>query len=458
MPYVDYLKKLGLYLSAGEKALRALGPPQKRYQVLLGQVDRVTVLLVGVGGTGSFAAHILAQLAGWAGDAGLDMRLYFIDPDEVEVKNLVRQNFCQAEVGHPKAFTLAWRYSAAFGLSIVPLKAPFSAKMLDLARPAATTAHTRALTIVVGAVDSYRARSDIARAITARLEQQEQSRQPDGALWWIDAGNERESGQVLIGNSLEPEPLLSPLGYCTHLPLPHIQEPGLVRRPPARLAVNDDPSCADLTLLEEQGAMVNRTAANLIGIYLYRLLQSRDLDSMGAFFNLRSLVVENMPIAGGRLVRPPRPALSPPAAALDGAIGGCPDCGSQLITGEAGWQGVRVVRNFCDTCDWEQYACPDCGVEIRADDDRIRCDACGWDEPLREYGRPDNCPTGCGGQTITGETNWRGVRVIRVFCDTCEREEYACPDCNEEIFWSDDEEQIGCDACGWSEPFGEYIR
>jgi PRTRC genetic system ThiF family protein len=387
----DYLKELGLYLykksldrlrslwhSAGERVLPVLGPPQKRYRVLLGQVDRVTVLLVGAGGTGSFAAHILAQLAGWARGAGLDMRLYFIDPDEVEHKNLVRQNFCRAEVGRPKAFTLAWRYNAAFGLDIVPLKAPFSAKMLDLAQPA-TTVHTRALTIVVGAVDNYRARAGIARAITARLEQQQQSGQGDGGLWWIDAGNERESGQVLLGNSLEPQPLISPLGYCTHLPLPHIREPGLVRRPPGR-PVDDDLSCADLTLRQEQGAMVNRTAANLIGVYLSRLLQSRDLDSMGAFFNLRTLALENMPIAGGRLVRPPRPAL--PAAAPGGAAA-CPnDCGGRTITGEVDWLGVRVVRVFCDTCDWEQYACPDCGDEIRPDEGQIRCDACGWREPL----------------------------------------------------------------------------
>ena len=55
------------------------------------------ILLVGVGGTGSFVAHILAQLACWAKTANIDMRLYFIDPDIVEQRNLVRQNFCPTD-------------------------------------------------------------------------------------------------------------------------------------------------------------------------------------------------------------------------------------------------------------------------------------------------------------------------------------------------------------------------
>jgi hypothetical protein len=46
--------------------------------------------------------------------------------------------------------------------------------------------------------------------------------------FWLDAGNERFNGQVIIGNSLDAEPLLSPLGYCIGLPLPHLQEPGLL--------------------------------------------------------------------------------------------------------------------------------------------------------------------------------------------------------------------------------------
>ena len=93
----------------------------RKYRLNIGHPERVVILLAGCGGTGSFAAHILAQLACWAKTANIDLRLYFIDPDIVEERNLVRQNFCPTELGAPKAVTLAWRFSAAFGLNITPV-------------------------------------------------------------------------------------------------------------------------------------------------------------------------------------------------------------------------------------------------------------------------------------------------------------------------------------------------
>ena len=83
----------------------------RKYQLNIGHPERVVILLVGCGGTGGFVAHILAQLACWAKTANIDMRLYFFDPDIVEQRNLVRQNFCPTELGAPKAVTLAWRFS-----------------------------------------------------------------------------------------------------------------------------------------------------------------------------------------------------------------------------------------------------------------------------------------------------------------------------------------------------------
>lgn len=244
MSLLTYLKQLQLYsrrklaawlepllhkvLAAAQPQLDRLAQKinvNKQYRLEIGHPDRVVILLVGTGGTGSFVAHILAQLASWAAAAGIDMRLYFVDPDTVEEKNLVRQNFCRAELGAPKAFTLAWRYTAAFGVTITPVVERFSAAMLDRYQPKYTT--NGSLMIVVGAVDNVCARRDIAEAMTGHLQKWPWSSGRD-RLIWLDAGNERVNGQVLLGNSLAPEPLLSPLGFCTDLPLPHLQEPGLL--------------------------------------------------------------------------------------------------------------------------------------------------------------------------------------------------------------------------------------
>jgi PRTRC genetic system ThiF family protein len=367
---------------------------QKRYRVNIGHPDRVAILLAGCGGSGSFAAHILAQLAAWAAGAGLDLRLYFIDPDTVEEKNLVRQNFCRAEIGYPKALTLAWRYTAAFGITITPVVKRFSAEMLKEYMPALSTQGR--LMIVVGAVDNVQARRDIAGAITDMLEK---NKDPRNRFWWIDAGNERMSGQVVAGNSLDPEPLLSPLGFCSGLPLPHLQEPTLVRdreRP-----ATGDLSCAELGLLEEQSAMINRMMANWIGVYLYRLLQSRDLDIMATYVALDAGVARSTPIKEGRLVvldRQRRPPVMRPQQQLDALVqeeypDGCPTCGGEIIEGDEDWQGVIIRVRFCARCDWrDDGGCPECGGEVMEEEVEIEdelvpaivCADCDWRQPIQQ--------------------------------------------------------------------------
>lgn len=388
--FLSYLKQLGVYLYHQSLTqlikltkltqLIKLTPLaelkklaiQKQYKVNVGRPDRVVILLVGCGGTGSFAAHILAQLANWAKSNGMDLRLYFVDPDKVEEKNLVRQNFCAAEVGYPKAFTLAWRYTAAFGLTITPVVERFSAELLRRYIPSFSPQGT--LTIVIGAVDNVCARRDIAEAITAWLEQHGDSHD---RLWWIDSGNERTSGQVLAGNSLAPEPLLSPLGYCIGLPLPHIQEPTLLmdraRPQPADDALaSEGLSCADLTLLGEQSAMINRLMATWLGLYLYRLLQSRDLDVMSTFINAQAGVTRSAPITWGRVVKPERPqrAQIPIRTAGEEApaeVMVCPNCGGEIIEGQDEWHGVLIAVRFCADCTFREEVCPECGGEIAED-------------------------------------------------------------------------------------------
>ena len=354
---------------------------QKSYRVEIGHPDRVVLILVGTGGTGSWTAHILAQLAHWGRTQGLDIRLYFVDPDKVEAKNLVRQNFCQAEVGYPKALTLAWRYSAAFGLQITPVIDRFSARLLADCRPGHSP--QGALTVVIGAVDNVQARRDIAAALTAVLQKNE----PRHRYWWLDAGNERLHGQVVAGCNLAPEPELSPLGFCTGLPLPHLQEPGLLRERP-RPAANL--SCAELAALGEQSAVINRAMANWLGLYLYRLLQSRDLDLMATYVNLRTGVVRSTPIRSGRLVKP-APADQPRPLNPTPILDACPFCGEgQIVEGQDNARGVQVAVRFCTACQWREEVCPDCSGELVADlimteageVDGLACTECDWQQPL----------------------------------------------------------------------------
>ncbi len=360
---------------------------ERTYRINIGQPDRIAILLVGVGGTGSHCAHILAQLAAWALTSGLDLRLYYIDPDAVEEKNLVRQNFCQAELGQAKAFTLAWRYSAAFGLTITPVVNRFEARMLEDFRPQHSLNGT--LTLLVGAVDNHPARREMAEAVSAYCRCPD----PRNQLWWLDSGNERVNGQIVIGNSLEPQPQVSPLGYCVGLPLPHLQEPSLLRPSAPRPAA--DLSCADLTLMGEQSAMINRVMAAYLGVYLYRLLQSRDLDLMATYVNLRTGVVRSTPITGGQMMAPEplirlRPPALPPAEADTTPLeplnpaDQCPDCGDELIFGRTSLRGVEVRVCFCRQCAYREELCPVCEGEIAVGEEAVYCLMCDWQEAATE--------------------------------------------------------------------------
>ncbi len=84
------------------------------------------VVVVGLGGTGSHLARSVARIV-------YDMRarrmhppqVTFIDPDTVENKNVGRQMFLPADVGHNKAVLLARRFNCALGLDIAAIPEPY---------------------------------------------------------------------------------------------------------------------------------------------------------------------------------------------------------------------------------------------------------------------------------------------------------------------------------------------
>ena len=73
----------------------------------------VKILLLGAGGTGGYVAPHLYRLMH---TLNRPVRINIVDGDLVEAKNLVRQNFCAADLGENKAKVLATRYSEAFGM------------------------------------------------------------------------------------------------------------------------------------------------------------------------------------------------------------------------------------------------------------------------------------------------------------------------------------------------------
>lgn len=272
---------------------------ERRYRINLGTVRHLTIYLIGCGGTGSFAALHIARLAyHWRDRMRDTLSIVFVDPDVVEAKNVGRQNFCPAEIGQHKAHRLMVRYNAAFGLSIECMCDPLEDVEI----------HTQHKAIMVGCVDNVHARQAM-HQLVARL-----GRTYDGAsrLWWLDAGNHENAGQVLLGNEIEKHPTISPLGFCIGTPSPAIQCPELLLPPPLELVAPEE-SCAELTARDAQSLMVNQACAGWIGVYLARLIVSQDLDVMATYFDLETCAARSDPITGA----PPEPPAPEPATAAE---------------------------------------------------------------------------------------------------------------------------------------------
>ncbi|HEX2913573.1 MAG TPA: ThiF family adenylyltransferase, partial [Chloroflexia bacterium] len=231
--------------------------------------------------------------------AGKEVSLRLVDPDLVEEKNLTRQHFARAELGLPKAACLALRYGSAWGVEVGAVTEKFSQKMVQ------NQAYGRSgekLTLVVGCVDNAAARVEM--AATLKLNSSTKGTIP--RIWYLDCGNYREGGQVLLGSAADPLQLkeaFSLPGVCTWLPSPALQHPELLTPLPEELAENRlYYSCADLALREAQSLSVNFQIAAVAADYVLRLFLVGGLKKYATYLHLPTGVTRSRYTVPGELM------------------------------------------------------------------------------------------------------------------------------------------------------------
>ena len=234
------------------------------------------IIQVGCGGTGSWLAQDIVRIARSLNNPRV---AYFIcDPDVVEQKNVLRQNFCDAEIGQNKAVTMASRLTHAWGVQVTAIPTAVSDKVLD------RYAHRDAM-LIVGCVDNAAARRVIHKYV-----------QRSPRAWWLDCGNHAGSGQVLLGNIGSRDHMVKqhPFpGRADKLFSPGLQHPELLRERHATSTL----SCAELT--DPQAMTVNRMVAAIAADYIMRLLVSRNLKRYATYFDLASMASSSRYIPGG---------------------------------------------------------------------------------------------------------------------------------------------------------------
>jgi hypothetical protein len=121
------------------------------------------------------------------------------------------------------------------------------------------------------------------------------------SVFWLDLGNSRDSGQVLLGNATRPEGLRGAFdaerGLCRALPAPSLQRPDLLDAPPPAPRVD----CAAAVAAGDQSRTINQLMAALGAAFVERLLDGR-LGWMAAYVDaddglLRTVAAEPRAVA-----------------------------------------------------------------------------------------------------------------------------------------------------------------
>ena len=252
--------------------------------VALSHWEKLRLVLIGCGGSGSWLAPSIARLARVLSDQGKAVEATFVDPDRVEEANVPRQNFCYAEIGRFKAETLARRFSGAWGIPIAALTQRFDAAEFTSLTPTWDTT-----TLLIGCVDNPAARKNIANALS-------KNNLDAGATWWLDCGNWRDNGQVVFGNARTASQLRRAFRIetlCAALPAPALVHPELLTELPHKVAPPPGGSCAQMTRRHAQSLMINQRVASEAADYLARVTLasgSRDggLFRFATYFDLAS--------------------------------------------------------------------------------------------------------------------------------------------------------------------------
>lgn len=240
--------------------------------------------LVGCGGTGSAIATIIGRTIYHMKMLNLDIpeRIVFVDPDIVEEKNVGRQAFLPSQIGKAKAEILASRIGAAFGLEI-----EFFTEEFNDTKHFSYRHYTQK--IILGAVDNHNARKEIAKV--------------ENAIW-IDSGNDKESGQVVIGNTSVKGELLAALNsfdeknshVIIKLPNASMVFPELLLPEKQKPEQNANLSCAALLRRGDQHLLINNMMANVAGVYLYNLLMREPVYTHYTYVGLNSMRSEKITI------------------------------------------------------------------------------------------------------------------------------------------------------------------
>lgn len=245
------------------------------YDYIIDPQHKITVALIGCGGTGTQVLSILARmniaLMG-LGHEGLHVTLF--DDDKVSEANIGRQLFSESEIGQLKSVALASRFNRFYGTKWEAFNHKFGEGQGE---------ESVKFNIYITCVDSFEARMSIGKKIHSIKKNR------DHDLWmfyWLDFGNTNNTGQAILG-TLWHTPVEMPTfdKWAAQYKKPK-EEPNV-------------PSCSLAEALEKQDLLINSFLANAGMQLLWNIFREGGTSYQGVMVNLKTLTTNPIKIQHG---------------------------------------------------------------------------------------------------------------------------------------------------------------
>lgn len=236
----------------------------------------IDLVVVGAGGTGSalvgklYQMHYLLKQLGGGG-----INLVLIDDDEVSPSNVGRQSFYDFDVNRSKSECLIERFNNfgdtnwKFGIGRVEADNLYD--VLD------------GTDILITCVDNPNSRVEIGQMLEDTLYQPQEA--PN--LLWLDGGNNRNSGQVILG-SYEHD------AHESFPRLPSVYD--LFGQQLETMEFKDTDSCSHEEAIAKQDFGVNDAVAHHMAQLIWKLLRYGEIEHHGVEIDLTTGTSTPMPI------------------------------------------------------------------------------------------------------------------------------------------------------------------
>lgn len=246
------------------------------HEYLLNPAHKVTIDLVGMGGTGSQVLTNLSRMNEAMlklGHPGLHVRAW--DPDEVTEANMGRQLFSRSDIGQNKAIVLITRVNRFFGTEWESRAEKFSGRHFS--------------NLLITCVDTAKARVQIGERLSGISKKKFEPM--DQPYYWLDIGNLQKTGQVVLGTIQRiKQPPVHPASNKKHTSM----LANVIKKFPQlkRIKeVNQGPSCSLAEALEKQDLFINSTLAQFGCNLIWKLFREGNLVYHGCYVNLETFNV-----------------------------------------------------------------------------------------------------------------------------------------------------------------------